>query len=197
MWWTFGEVLRVACLNPCISSSNEDIQAWRLVGWQWDNETPCWIIRSKVSFAMRLPSCSEGIYPDNKVHGANVGLTCVLWTPDGPPVGLMNLATREVYFGYIHAIRTTFNQVVSQCAHWEITYAFKNGEIEWMIYFSEYIPTQTQMLFNNICMSWKKIIDIASFFVWSQNNGWHYTIILALYIVHYVRLETGQILTRK
>ena len=30
--------------------------------------------------------------PDNKVHGANMGPTGVLSAPDGPHVGLMNLA---------------------------------------------------------------------------------------------------------
>ena len=31
-------------------------------------------------------------YPDSKVHGANMGPTWVLPVPDGPHVGLMNLA---------------------------------------------------------------------------------------------------------
>ena len=34
--------------------------------------------------------------PDSKVHGANMGLTWVLSAPDGPHVGPMNLAIREV-----------------------------------------------------------------------------------------------------
>ena len=34
------------------------------------------------------------IYPDNKIHGANMGLTRALSAPDGPHVGLMNLANR-------------------------------------------------------------------------------------------------------
>ena len=33
-------------------------------------------------------------YPDNKVHGANMGPTWVLSAPDGPHVGPMNLAMR-------------------------------------------------------------------------------------------------------
>ena len=35
--------------------------------------------------------------PDNKVHGANMGSTCVLSAPDGPHVGPMNLGTRECF----------------------------------------------------------------------------------------------------
>ena len=31
-------------------------------------------------------------YPDNKVHGANMWPTWVLWAPDGPHIGPMNLA---------------------------------------------------------------------------------------------------------
>ena len=36
------------------------------------------------------------INPDNKVHGANTGPTWVLSAPDGPHVGPMNVAIREV-----------------------------------------------------------------------------------------------------
>ena len=34
------------------------------------------------------------MYPDSKVHGANMGPTWVLSAPDGPHVGPMNLAIR-------------------------------------------------------------------------------------------------------
>ena len=34
--------------------------------------------------------------PDNKVHGANMGLTWVLSAPDGPHVGPMNHAIKDV-----------------------------------------------------------------------------------------------------
>ena len=34
--------------------------------------------------------------PDSKVHGANMGPTWVLLAPDGPHVGPMNLAMREI-----------------------------------------------------------------------------------------------------
>ena len=36
-------------------------------------------------------------YPDSKVHGANMGPTGVLSAPDGPHVGPMNLAIRDVH----------------------------------------------------------------------------------------------------
>ena len=36
--------------------------------------------------------------PDSKVHGANMGPTWVLSAPDGPHVGPMNLAIREVSY---------------------------------------------------------------------------------------------------
>ena len=36
------------------------------------------------------------ITPDNKVHGANMGPTRVLSAPDGPHIGPMNLAIREL-----------------------------------------------------------------------------------------------------
>ena len=34
------------------------------------------------------------VHPDSKVHGANMGPTCVLSAPDGPHGGPMNLAIR-------------------------------------------------------------------------------------------------------
>ena len=34
--------------------------------------------------------------PDSKVHGANMGLIWVRWAPDGPHVGPMNLAIRNI-----------------------------------------------------------------------------------------------------
>ena len=36
-------------------------------------------------------------FPDSKVHGANMGPTWVLSSPDGPHVGPMNLAIRVAY----------------------------------------------------------------------------------------------------
>ena len=37
---------------------------------------------------------NDGVYPDSKVHGANMGSTWVLSAPDGPHVGSMNLAIK-------------------------------------------------------------------------------------------------------
>ena len=39
---------------------------------------------------------SANKYPDSKVHGANMGPTWVLSAPDGPHVGLTNLAIKVV-----------------------------------------------------------------------------------------------------
>ena len=39
---------------------------------------------------------SDKSIPDSKVHGANMGPTWVLPAPDGPHVGPMNLAIRDV-----------------------------------------------------------------------------------------------------
>ena len=41
-----------------------------------------------------IPLLSSSIFPDSKVHGANMGPTWVLSAPDGPHVGPMNLAIR-------------------------------------------------------------------------------------------------------
>ena len=48
--------------------------------------------------------------PDSKIHGANMVPTWVLSTPDGPHVGPMNLAIREVNIwgsGYVPLITRT------------------------------------------------------------------------------------------
>ena len=36
------------------------------------------------------------VYPNNKVHGANMGPTWILLAPDGPHVGLMNLVIKVI-----------------------------------------------------------------------------------------------------
>ena len=36
------------------------------------------------------------IFPDSKVHGANMGPTWVLSAPDGPDIGPMNLAVSDM-----------------------------------------------------------------------------------------------------
>ena len=38
------------------------------------------------------PRCDKALYPESKVHGANMGLSWVLVAPDGLHVGHMNLA---------------------------------------------------------------------------------------------------------
>ena len=56
-------------------------------------------VQHKNSFIRSLPYIlvQKYIYPDSKVHGANMGHTWVLSAPDGPHVGPMNLAIR-VFF---------------------------------------------------------------------------------------------------
>ena len=41
-------------------------------------------------------SLLERRIPDSKIHGANMGPTWVLSAPDGPHIGPMNLAVRDV-----------------------------------------------------------------------------------------------------
>ena len=41
---------------------------------------------------------TENLYPDSKVHGANMGPTWVLSAPDGPHVGPMKLAIGVVLY---------------------------------------------------------------------------------------------------
>ena len=53
--------------------------------------------------------------PDNKVHGANMGPSWVLSAPDGPHVGLMNLAIRGVCRGT--SGETTFSPAMAGLGH--------------------------------------------------------------------------------
>ena len=88
-WWNtienVGKMENILFRPQCFKktpSSNKLLHKWR-----WWNET------------YEMPTCLNhswviNIYPDNKVHGANMGPTWVLSAPDGPHVGPMNLAIR-------------------------------------------------------------------------------------------------------
>ena len=67
--------------------------------------------------------------PDSKVHGANIGPTWVLPTPDGPHVGPMNLAIREV---------TAFCILLIIRGNW-----CSGGEASWSICLNSTIPAPT------------------------------------------------------
>ena len=47
--------------------------------------------------------------PDSKVHGANMGPTWVLSAADGPHVGPMNLAIREML---MNIVRNMFSEII-------------------------------------------------------------------------------------
>ena len=54
-----------------------------------------WNSVSTISYFLSIRRyVSIDIYPDSKVHRANMGPTWILSAPDGPHVGPMNLATR-------------------------------------------------------------------------------------------------------
>ena len=48
------------------------------------------------SIYIRLKLYVQKSIPDSKIRGANIGPTWVLLAPDGPHVGPMNLAIRDV-----------------------------------------------------------------------------------------------------
>ena len=47
-----------------------------------------------LNVSMGQDAFNDQVAPDSKVHGANMGPTCVLSAPAGPHVGPMNLAIR-------------------------------------------------------------------------------------------------------
>ena len=52
---------------------------------------------SFVFLLKKMPIRLEVNIPDTKIHGANMGPTWVLSAPDGPHVGPMNLAVRDIH----------------------------------------------------------------------------------------------------
>ena len=65
---------------------------WRHQGCR--SSTAWWTPIHHVKHKADLSSAAHS--PDSKVHGANMGPTWVLSAPDGPHVGSMNLAIREL-----------------------------------------------------------------------------------------------------
>ena len=88
------------------------------------------------------------MYPDSKVHGANMGPTWVLSAPDGPHDGPMNLAIRVV------AIRAIFAAVLSAIGN---SCVCSSPEMDWadVIFFTE-ISSNFIRRSNIINMIWDK-----------------------------------------
>ena len=76
--------------NTDLSSSTGYFRERPLIFRQWGSRKyPGWLDRYENTVMMYLIN-----YPDSKVHGANMGSTWVLSSPDGPHVGPMNRAIR-------------------------------------------------------------------------------------------------------
>ena len=63
------------------------------------------MFNQSINQSYERPNAGESVMkniPDSKVHGANMGPTWVLSAPDGPHVGPMNLAIRDVWRCYMH-----------------------------------------------------------------------------------------------
>ena len=60
-------------------------------------------------------------FPDSKVHGANMGPTWVLSAPDGPHIGPMNIAVKELklYSGNPGVYRGMDSRRDSRTARWK------------------------------------------------------------------------------
>ena len=64
-------------------------QIYGVFFWPVSKDVTCFM-----STLFDLNFAETNIYLDSKVHGANMGPTCVPSAPDGPHVGPMNLAIR-------------------------------------------------------------------------------------------------------
>ena len=53
------------------------------------------------------------------LHGANMGPTWVLWAPDGPHIGLMNLAIRVYSPGLLHSHWSNYMMMCQ--GHWQLS----------------------------------------------------------------------------
>ena len=98
-----------------------------------------WICRSWKNITI------GALYPDGKVHGANMGPTWALSAPDGPHVGLMNLAIRVV-----PPTLRTHGHMISQKAGW-MAGTDKSCDF-WQ---TDFLPSA--YLFHNIVSIWKII----------------------------------------
>ena len=69
-------------------NGSEFISAYTILFPRMADNIQDFLALQKIIFAV----CLEHRYPDNNVHGTNMGPTWVLLAPDGPHVGPMNLA---------------------------------------------------------------------------------------------------------
>ena len=60
----------------------------------YNQEDHCDHLHIYIAYAVHVLKLFQLHYPNNEVHGANMGPTWVLSAPDGPHVGRMNLAIR-------------------------------------------------------------------------------------------------------
>ena len=65
--------------------------------------------------------------PDSKIHGANLGPTWVLSAPNGPHVGPMNLAIREVTMTVVPVMATKWHARSYTQFVFDVFCCFKNG----------------------------------------------------------------------
>ena len=98
-----GFVYHVNCSQPSIMKAICPL-LWQMIfatGIKWPSE---WhLYQRKTSWnswrkhTITIHTSLPGSNPDSNVHGANMGPTWVLSAPDGPHVGHMKLAIREVH----------------------------------------------------------------------------------------------------
>ena len=97
----------------------------KFMDWRKKDVTPLLMHWSYIFLALtqqyvvKTHSYNSGLCtPDSKVHGANMGPTWVLSAPDGPHVGPMNLAIRDIisYHVLIKSGHTYLQGAVSQGA---------------------------------------------------------------------------------
>ena len=87
--------------------------------------------------------------PDSKVHGANMGPTWVLSAPDGPHVGPMNLAIRDI----IHSSAATEVELRSDLNKWKTPHILSPDQLwVWIVCISTFsYPFQYGMLLDKCC----------------------------------------------
>ena len=125
-----------------------------------------------------IPSHKSHSNPDSKVHGANMGPTWVLSAPDGPHVGPMNLAIREVLQiqNVIISVMTVFwDKIWYTGVLCNIGYPFK---------------THLRLKFHKIfCLSITSIQGVQSFQHFAQNMA----VILPCHVQNSKQLGNGQV----
>ena len=112
-------------LNQCLFIISRVL--WHSPETNFIGSTRGWICK------LKLKNILVKLYPDSKVHGANIGPTWVLWAPCGPHGGPINLAIRVTSISprhqWIDGTLSIHGPMDIQCQHVDILNTWFNTPV--------------------------------------------------------------------